>query len=480
MSTTLRSAVSKNKRRYVDAEYNLDLTYITPQVIAMGFPCMGVKALYRNPYPQVKAFLDHYHKDRFKVYNLCAEAPFQYEASLFDNRVAKFPFIDHAPPPFELIPRWCLDLEQWLINTSQVAAIHCKAGKGRTGLVICTWLVHSKESESAGEAISLYGRKRTHDGKGLTIPSQQRYVYYYDHYLKSLTIDPSISLDNFQHVLLTNFIVSHCPDVQSGARLCYTVKVSGSEVFNSTSVRRSSWAKLGDSVSLPACPLSLVNDFELNLYHVKPLGKRVKLARICLNSGFLPSNGNIVITKFEIDHVHKDKHHKTFHSDFSVNLYFFSPDNGLSIYDLLKEHEQSVVDSELLSSPDTDPESISDRLSENSSLEEVNDEGTTGFDEEAMIHTLSSTSSSENLGFFENLSETDSINGDGVTFVNFADSHIPCDFVPPVNRCETSPVSKHDLVEKATKSINFDSHDYSNVEFVIARLQIIEHNLSQI
>lgn len=63
--------VSQNKRRYVDEDFNLDLTYVTDRVIAMSFPASGSRSFYRNSIQEVGRFLDQKHFGHYRVYNLC-------------------------------------------------------------------------------------------------------------------------------------------------------------------------------------------------------------------------------------------------------------------------------------------------------------------------------------------------------------------------------------------------------------------------
>ena len=63
----MRSMVSKKKKRYEEDGFDLDLTYITDRIIAMGFPSTGSEASYRNPVGEVQRFFAAKHKGKVSL-----------------------------------------------------------------------------------------------------------------------------------------------------------------------------------------------------------------------------------------------------------------------------------------------------------------------------------------------------------------------------------------------------------------------------
>ena len=204
----VRRLVSKNKTRFQEDGYDLDLTYISPRIIAMGCPSEGLEELYRNPMEEVQKFFRARHEGHFCLYNLCAESGRQYDPAKFDGNVELWPFRDHNPPPLPMMRAFCQSVAQFLAeHPENVAAIHCKAGKGRTGTLIASYLLHTGACGTAEEALAEFSRERTEDGKGVTIPSQIRYVGYYAKLARSeLTIRaPAYQISSIKMYTTPNF-----------------------------------------------------------------------------------------------------------------------------------------------------------------------------------------------------------------------------------------------------------------------------------
>ena len=114
----------------------------------MGFPSEQIEGVYRNPMSEVIAFLEANHKGNYMVYNLCSER--SYDPAKFGRRVQVFPFDDHNPPPLRMLADFCAHVTDWFDeDPANVAVIHCKAGKGRTGVMISALLLHDKSFTKA-------------------------------------------------------------------------------------------------------------------------------------------------------------------------------------------------------------------------------------------------------------------------------------------------------------------------------------------
>uniref|UniRef100_A0A915IP37 Phosphatidylinositol-3,4,5-trisphosphate 3-phosphatase n=1 Tax=Romanomermis culicivorax TaxID=13658 RepID=A0A915IP37_ROMCU len=188
MTNVVRELCIKLEKR--KSSQKCQLYDILPNVIAMGFPAEKMEAWYRNDRKDFKEYMNERHKSCYKVYNLCKEK--NYDIAAFENRVECYPFVDHQPPRFDTILPFCQSVEQWLkANEDNVVAVHCKAGKGRTGVMISSYLLYAGVCKTATEALEFFAKKRTYDERGVTIPSQRCYVHYFEKLLREgLTYRP--------------------------------------------------------------------------------------------------------------------------------------------------------------------------------------------------------------------------------------------------------------------------------------------------
>ena len=113
----------------------------------MGFPAFrGFESFYRNSGSSVRRLFDCKHANHVKVYNLCVEdehKPCAGYLELFSGYSAiHFPMRDHNSTSQKMLLQFCLDAVLFLgQDEKNVIAVHCKAGKGRTGLAIACYLM---------------------------------------------------------------------------------------------------------------------------------------------------------------------------------------------------------------------------------------------------------------------------------------------------------------------------------------------------
>jgi len=102
---------------------NLDMTYLTPRMIAMGFPSTPeTRIRSRNDAQTVSLILRESHgSGHVMVWNLSDES---YDYSLFDNQVVEVCCEGSPAPPLGLMVKVCSGIETWLAaDPYNVAAI---------------------------------------------------------------------------------------------------------------------------------------------------------------------------------------------------------------------------------------------------------------------------------------------------------------------------------------------------------------------
>ncbi|KAI9683408.1 MAG: Telomerase protein component 1 [Trizodia sp. TS-e1964] len=160
--------------------------FISSIVIVTSGPSSSYPQLaYRNPLATLVKFLDGKHGDDWAIWEFRAEGTGYPDEEVY-GRVWHYPWPDHHPPPFALIPNLMASMRNWLSgNDNRVVVVHCKAGKGRSGTATCSYLI-SECGWDASDAIARFTERRMRPGfgQGVSIPSQLRWVGYVDRWTK--------------------------------------------------------------------------------------------------------------------------------------------------------------------------------------------------------------------------------------------------------------------------------------------------------
>ncbi|KAI9718601.1 MAG: hypothetical protein M1812_004052 [Candelaria pacifica] len=158
----------------------LDLCYVTDQIIATSGPSASYPQLaYRNPLESLVKFLDLKHSKDWAIWEFRAEGTGYPDSEVY-NRIWHYPWPDHHPPPFALVPNIMASMRDWIDGSKgRVVVVHCKAGKGRSGTAACSYLI-SEEGWTPEKALQRFTerRMRTGFGAGVSIPSQLRWIDY--------------------------------------------------------------------------------------------------------------------------------------------------------------------------------------------------------------------------------------------------------------------------------------------------------------
>ena len=105
--------------------------------------------LYRNSYSSVIKFLNERHNGHYRIYNLLLK-----RGDRDIENIRYYGFHDHNACPLEKLCALSEDIHSWITrDPNNIAAIHCKAGKGRTGLAIAAYLLRNGTFKTARESL---------------------------------------------------------------------------------------------------------------------------------------------------------------------------------------------------------------------------------------------------------------------------------------------------------------------------------------
>ncbi|KAG2863062.1 hypothetical protein PC129_g3908 [Phytophthora cactorum] len=327
----LRAVVSGATVRFVQDGFNLDLTYITPRLIAMSYPASGIEKTYRNDINDVAAFLNSRYPSAYRVYNLSERS---YDSSKFEGRVKDYGFPANHPPPLQLLIDIVNDMTEWATkNPRNVVVVHCLDGQGCTGVVCSCYLLLTGHYGSvlrlrserdfrqlANFSIRDFWNTR---GRGVRFPSQALYIYYFIKMLRQLGRTPT-QIPTYRpakKIFLKSIVLHGIPDFDAppkgGCTPFLQILQAPPQQHQSHLLYNSSWQRteFETYVADPNGEIVYEVNTEMNddvlvrCLHAKNMGKQtVTMFHFTFNSDFFDKNSNrFRLPTVELDEVTSDE-----------------------------------------------------------------------------------------------------------------------------------------------------------------------------
>jgi len=214
-------------------------------------------------------------------------------------------------------------------DPKNVIVIHCKGGKGRTGTIVCAWLLEVQMFQEAKDALKYFGNRRTdlevgETFQGVETASQIRYVGYY-----------GVIKQNFggvspppRDMQITKVDITSIKGIGRGDGSDITMEIIlhkrlvANYVFSDCQLSHDTTRNV-ITVNLQRCP-TLSDDVKVRFTSTDktlPRGYDDCPFYFWFNTRFVIGQ-RLVLTRAELDNPHKQKTWNIFQEDFSVCLTF--------------------------------------------------------------------------------------------------------------------------------------------------------------
>lgn len=208
-------------------------------------------------------------------------------------------------------------------NVDNIVAINCRAGKGRTGTVICCYLLFSGRFDKPEDALDYYSKKRFSLGEGVTQPSQKRYVYYFATLLKEKIYFPLV---RSIRCIAINKIPSK--NTEGTIRPYFEIYLNNTDKISHTNKsgyldQKKIFQNNNDLITITdnGFELTVSGDITVKIYNNEVLSCK-KLGRISFNTAFLEVDQKAMI--FKLHEIDPDNlvRNKKIPKDFEIHLKF--------------------------------------------------------------------------------------------------------------------------------------------------------------